>query len=66
MLRIAKCRGPLFGSPGHPVGAGHGCDKLPRATGAQMPAEGCRSERKDRQGETIHFLKLAIHLIFFL
>lgn len=55
MLRVAKCRGHLFGSPGSPVGAGHWCRKLPRAPGAQMPAEGCRSERKNWQGETVRF-----------
>lgn len=55
MLRAAKRRGHLFGSPGYLVGAGHGHYTLPRKTGAQMPAEGCRSERKNRQGKTICF-----------
>ena len=55
MLRAAKCRGHLFGSPGYPVGVGHGRHKLPRAAGAQMPAEGCRSKHKNRQGKTIRF-----------
>lgn len=53
MLRTAKCRGPLFGSPGHPVGIGHRNHKFPRSTGAQMPAEGCCSECEHWQGETI-------------